>query len=91
MSVDNLSFTLGPLPTTTADFWLMLWDNRCLVIVMLTSVVERGAVKCHQYWEKNPGESVAYSEFMVETIRVDSHEGYSLSLLELTNVEVKRL
>lgn len=69
----------------------MLWDNRCLVIVMLTSVVEGGVEKCHQYWEKTPGESVAYGEFIVETISVDYHEGYSLSLLELTNVEVKRL
>jgi tyrosine-protein phosphatase non-receptor type 4 len=43
----------GPLPHTAADFWQAVWEQLCNTIVMLTGTVERGRVKCHQYW---PGE-----------------------------------
>ncbi|CAE1298319.1 PTPN4 [Acanthosepion pharaonis] len=40
----------GPLPNTCADFWQMVWEQHCTLVVMLTTKVERGRVKCHQYW-----------------------------------------
>lgn len=40
----------GPLPNTTADFWTMVWQQQCTLVIMLTTQVERGRVKCHQYW-----------------------------------------
>ncbi|XP_074659183.1 tyrosine-protein phosphatase non-receptor type 4-like isoform X2 [Tubulanus polymorphus] len=40
----------GPLPNTTADFWQMVWEQQSRLVVMLTTKVERGRVKCHQYW-----------------------------------------
>jgi len=42
----------GPLPHTSADFWYMVWEQSSSMIVMLTTTVERGRVKCHQYWPK---------------------------------------
>jgi len=40
----------GPLPNTSTDFWQMVWEQQSSIIVMLTTKVERGRVKCHQYW-----------------------------------------
>ncbi|CAJ0941444.1 unnamed protein product, partial [Mesorhabditis belari] len=42
----------GPLAHTTPDFWIMCWEQLCTTIVMLTTTVERGRVKCHQYWPR---------------------------------------
>lgn len=40
----------GPLPNTMVDFWDMIWEQKSTLIVMLTTNVERGRVKCHKYW-----------------------------------------
>uniref|UniRef100_A0A8C2ZQQ9 Protein tyrosine phosphatase receptor type N2 n=1 Tax=Cyclopterus lumpus TaxID=8103 RepID=A0A8C2ZQQ9_CYCLU len=42
--------TQGPLPSTVADFWQMVWENGCVVIVMLTPLVESGVKQCYHYW-----------------------------------------
>lgn len=40
----------GPLEKTCGDFWQMVWEQEASLIIMLTTTVERGRVKCHQYW-----------------------------------------
>ncbi|XP_006143891.1 receptor-type tyrosine-protein phosphatase N2 [Tupaia chinensis] len=45
--------TQGPLPATVADFWQMVWESGCVVIVMLTPLTENGVRQCYHYW---PGE-----------------------------------
>ncbi|KAF4521553.1 hypothetical protein B566_EDAN001273 [Ephemera danica] len=42
--------TQGPLPSTVSDFWQMVIEAQSTLVVMLTTVVERGRVKCHKYW-----------------------------------------
>ncbi|XP_036374999.1 receptor-type tyrosine-protein phosphatase N2-like [Megalops cyprinoides] len=42
--------TQGPLPSTVADFWQMVWENGCVVIVMLTPLTEKGVKQCYHYW-----------------------------------------
>ncbi len=42
--------TQGPLPGTKGDFWYMAWQTQADLIVMLTGLIEKGKVKCHQYW-----------------------------------------
>ncbi|KAM9186003.1 receptor-type tyrosine-protein phosphatase N2 [Dugong dugon] len=42
--------TQGPLPATVADFWQMVWESGCVVIVMLTPLTENGVKQCYHYW-----------------------------------------
>ena len=48
----------GPLEKTVADFWRMIWDQNCSVVVMLTNVYENDHCKCHQYWPENTNKSM---------------------------------
>ncbi|XP_022369762.1 receptor-type tyrosine-protein phosphatase N2 [Enhydra lutris kenyoni] len=42
--------TQGPLPATVADFWQMVWESGCVVVVMLTPLSENGVRQCYHYW-----------------------------------------
>ncbi|KAJ1526841.1 hypothetical protein ONE63_008405 [Megalurothrips usitatus] len=40
----------GPLANTVQDFWQMVVEAQSTLVVMLTTVIERGRTKCAQYW-----------------------------------------
>ncbi|CAB3403277.1 unnamed protein product [Caenorhabditis bovis] len=58
----------GPLAHTCVDFWLMIWEQLCATIVMLTTLTERGRVKCHQYWPRL-FETQEYGRLMVRCVK----------------------
>uniref|UniRef100_A0A669C7G5 Tyrosine-protein phosphatase n=1 Tax=Oreochromis niloticus TaxID=8128 RepID=A0A669C7G5_ORENI len=77
----------GPLPNTCPDFWQMTWEQGSSMVVMLTTQVERGRVKCHQYWP-NPDNSATYGDF---TITCHNEEGNSAFLVrEMTLTHTPR-
>uniref|UniRef100_A0A8C1INF2 protein-tyrosine-phosphatase n=1 Tax=Cyprinus carpio TaxID=7962 RepID=A0A8C1INF2_CYPCA len=80
----------GPLPGTCSDFWQMVWEQSAALVVMLTTQVERGRVKCHQYWP-NVSSSGTYGGFQVTCVSEEGNSAYLLRDLTLTHLEVTHL
>lgn len=80
--------TQGPLPKTSADFWRMVWEQQCLVIVMTTRVNERGRIKCGQYWDTQENSAIEFGHFRILTRAVQTIEDYMVASLELTDLKV---
>uniref|UniRef100_A0A8C8SPR9 Tyrosine-protein phosphatase n=1 Tax=Pelusios castaneus TaxID=367368 RepID=A0A8C8SPR9_9SAUR len=78
----------GPLPNTCPDFWQMTWEQGSSMVVMLTTQVERGRVKCHQYWPEPTGSS-SYGNFQITCHSEEGNPAYVFREMTLTNLEVK--
>ncbi|XP_015681201.1 tyrosine-protein phosphatase non-receptor type 4 isoform X2 [Protobothrops mucrosquamatus] len=76
----------GPLPNTCPDFWQMTWEQSSSMVVMLTTQVERGRVKCHQYWPE-PGGSSLYGNFQVTCHSEEGNPAYVFREMTLFNLE----
>ncbi|XP_077956998.1 receptor-type tyrosine-protein phosphatase O isoform X5 [Gasterosteus aculeatus] len=59
--------TQGPLPETRNEFWKMVLQEKCPLVVMLTQCTERRRVKCDHYWPFTD-EPVMYGEISVEML-----------------------
>lgn len=81
-------FVLGPLPKTSSDFWRMVWEQHCLLVVMTTKVTERGRIKCGQYWETTEGNCCEHGNYRIRTTHLVTNEDYTVVSLELTNIKV---
>ncbi|XP_034714277.1 tyrosine-protein phosphatase non-receptor type 9 isoform X2 [Etheostoma cragini] len=79
--------TQGPLPKTFGDFWRMVWEQMVLIIVMTTRVVERGRVKCGQYWPFEEGRTEQHGYFLVRNTHIQVFQDFKLSHLELYNTQ----
>lgn len=65
--------TQGPLPNTVTDFWQMVLESQSTLVVMLTTVVERGRVKCHKYWP-SAGEAALEIDTMILTCNQETED-----------------
>ncbi|KAJ8319954.1 hypothetical protein KUTeg_001541 [Tegillarca granosa] len=87
--------TQGCLPTTVTDFWRMIWQENCRVIVMTTKEVERGKIKAVRYWPspEDPCEELektyhTYSgDLHVKYIREKAESDYIIRELEIKKIE----
>ncbi|XP_015785771.1 tyrosine-protein phosphatase non-receptor type 4 isoform X2 [Tetranychus urticae] len=85
--VNKYIATQGPLSSTCEEFWQMVWEQGCRLIVMVTPLIERGRSKCHKYWP-NVEESEKYGDHLKI---FSSYESGNASMVErhlkLTNLE----
>nr|XP_045597693.1 tyrosine-protein phosphatase non-receptor type 11-like isoform X3 [Procambarus clarkii] len=75
--------TQGCLPSTSADFWWMVWQENTRVIVMTTKEVERGKNKCGRYWPEE-GSCKEYGRITVRNVSESSNNDYILREFLLT-------
>jgi tyrosine-protein phosphatase non-receptor type 9 len=58
---------------------------------MTTRVMEKGRVKCGQYWEPIEGNIIEVGQYRVRTVSIDSNEDYIVSSLEITNIKTDEI
>ncbi|GAB5580001.1 tyrosine-protein phosphatase non-receptor type 3 isoform X3 [Prionailurus iriomotensis] len=76
----------GPLPHTCAQFWQVVWDQKLSLIVMLTTLTERGRTKCHQYWP-DPPDVMEHGNFHIRCQSEDCTIAYVFREMLVTNTE----
>ncbi|XP_077970618.1 uncharacterized protein LOC120334842 [Styela clava] len=59
--------TQGPLATTVDDFWQMIIEHECFLIVMLTKEREAGKKKCEKYWP-DENKNQKFGSVLVENV-----------------------
>jgi protein tyrosine phosphatase len=80
--------TQGPLENTFEDFWCMVWEQRCFVIVMLTKEHEKGRVKCARYWPDLNGNPFIFQELGLKVeMESEQLEPNSSSLIRTFRLE----
>ncbi|CAH1797453.1 unnamed protein product [Owenia fusiformis] len=79
--------TQGPNPKTFAEFWTMVWEQRVLVVVMTTKTIERGRLKCGQYWPLEEETAEEYGDYIVINSGSRREENYTLTTLILQNLK----
>lgn len=78
----------GPLAGTCIDFWEMVWEQQSTLIVMLTTVVEQGRVKCHRYWPRL-NETVEFGSLQVTCLKEEETPGFAFREFTLINTETQ--
>lgn len=71
---------------TTEDFWRMMWEHNCTIVVMLTKTREMGREKCHQYWPES--RSARYQYFVVDPHAEYNMPEYTLREFKVTDARV---
>uniref|UniRef100_A0A8C5H5V5 protein-tyrosine-phosphatase n=1 Tax=Gouania willdenowi TaxID=441366 RepID=A0A8C5H5V5_GOUWI len=64
--------TQGPLASTTADFWRMVWEQNVRIIVMVTALRTKDMILCDKYW---PLESASVFHGLIQVSTVSRKPG----------------
>ena len=71
----------------------MIWECQSNLIIMLTTIVERGRIKCHKYWP-DFGDTVEYGQLTVTCIKEDTGDNFvfrEFSLQQEDTEEVRQV
>lgn len=80
--------TQGPLQSTTEDFWQVVLEQRCNLIIMLTTIIEKGRAKCYKYWP-GVGEVLTMQNAIVKCTKEETDESGSFIFRDFTIIDVK--
>ncbi|VDN10114.1 unnamed protein product [Dibothriocephalus latus] len=79
----------GPMSSTFDDFWQMIWDENCSIIVMISNFVERGKRKCDQYWPSEGQQS--YGTISVRMLSETFLACYVIRVFDVKNQKCKKV
>uniref|UniRef100_A0A8C5R1C2 Tyrosine-protein phosphatase non-receptor type n=1 Tax=Leptobrachium leishanense TaxID=445787 RepID=A0A8C5R1C2_9ANUR len=87
----NYILTQGPLPTTCGHFWEMVWEQKTRGVVMLNRVIEKGSIKCAQYWPKREETPMLFedTDLKLTLVSEDVKSYYTIRQLELENLHTQ--
>ncbi|CAG2164165.1 unnamed protein product, partial [Oppiella nova] len=71
---------------TVNDFWRMIYEQKCRVIVMLTGIEEQGRIKCSQYWSEDQPKEIS-NQFRVTLKSVRKFSDYIIRRFLLEKVD----
>ena len=77
--------TQGPKKETIEDFWTMVDENECKVIVMLCKNTEDGRKKCEKYWAKE----IEMKNYIISVLRKNKNDDFKIREIKLINLSSK--
>ncbi|CAI8052191.1 Receptor-type tyrosine-protein phosphatase S [Geodia barretti] len=77
----------SPMESTARDFWKMVHDRKCGVIVMLCDLLEDGQETCYQYWPVRRG-MAQFREYTVDLMEEKPVKGFVMRTLVVVNEKV---
>lgn len=89
-NINRYIATQGPLASTCDDFWQMVWEQNCSLIIMVTPLIEAGREKCHKYWPDEK-EETRYGQILVRNIYEKSKTATIERTIQLLDVKVSLL
>ncbi|CAL1543398.1 unnamed protein product [Lymnaea stagnalis] len=78
----------GPVSESVSDFWLMMWQEKTNVIVMLTQAFEAGKIKCHSYWPQSKQEILDVDNGRLRVQQIRSYQLQALEVVQMTIEEI---
>ncbi|CAD5125992.1 DgyrCDS14175 [Dimorphilus gyrociliatus] len=68
--------TQGPMPHTIVDFWKMIWQEKCEIIIMITKLEEEARNKCEMYIPETG--DVRHGDFEISVENISYHSSYEI-------------
>lgn len=72
---------------TIDDFWRMIWEQGCKVIIMVTNLRERTRDQCAKYWPDENLKPLTLRSLEVRTVEATYFADYAVREFELTEIE----
>ena len=74
------------MDSTVRNFWKMIFDRKCAVVVMVSGLMEEGQEASAQYWPSSG--MTQYGEYTVDLLREEKMEVFVVRTLNITHSKV---
>ena len=79
----------GPVQSTVRNFWKMIYDCNCAVVVMASGLIEGGQEASVQYWSDRG--TTHYGDYAIDMLQEEQLEGFTIRNLSVTDTKVEML